>query len=128
MKKLTSLFSALLFVGVVAANDSSRLNPPQQTAVADVNRRSAELKAVNKAIWEFAEVGLQEKKSSALLIDKLKSAGFKIQSGVSGMPTAFVATAGSGKPIIGILAEYDALPGMSQKVDFNAIDGEESLL
>ena len=92
------------------------LRTSQQTAVSEVERRADEIKAVNKAIWELAEVGLQEHKSSGLLIEKLRADGFEIQTGVSGMPTAFVASYGSGRPIIGILAEYDALPGMSQKV------------
>lgn len=88
----------------------------QQTALADVEARRDELAAVNKAIWEFAEVGLEERKSAALLVEKLKAAGFTVKTGVADMPTAFVAEFGSGKPIIGILAEYDALPGLSQKV------------
>jgi aminobenzoyl-glutamate utilization protein B len=88
----------------------------QQAAIAEVDARGAELCAVNKAIWEFAEVGLEEHKSSALLVEKLKSAGFSVRTKVAGMPTAFVASFGSGKPVIGILAEYDALPGLSQKV------------
>jgi len=92
------------------------LRPAQQTAVADVEARRSELNDVNKAIWEFAEVGLEEHRSSALLVDKLKTAGFKVRVGVADMPTAFVAEFGSGKPIIGILAEYDALPGLSQKI------------
>ena len=71
---------------------------------------------VNRKIWQFAEVGLKEFKSSGLLMEQLKKGGFKIKKGISGMPTAFVATYGSGKPVIGILAEYDALPGMSQQV------------
>ncbi len=65
-------------------------------------------------IWEFAEVGYQETKSSALLQETLAQAGFKIEKGVAGMPTAFVASYGSGKPVIGILGEFDALPGVSQ--------------
>jgi aminobenzoyl-glutamate utilization protein B len=93
------------------------LRMSQQTAVADVESRTDELKSVNKSIWEFAEVGLQEHKSAALLVSKLKDNGFDVKHGVSDMPTAFVASYGSGKPIIGILAEYDALPGMSQKVE-----------
>jgi len=88
----------------------------QKTAIAAVEARSDELKAVNQAIWNFAEVGLQEHKSASLLVSKLRQNGFEVEPGVSGMPTAFVASYGSGKPIIGILAEYDALPGMSQKV------------
>ena len=65
-------------------------------------------------IWGFAEVGYQETKSTELLQDQLKAAGFKVEQGVAGIPTAFMATYGSGKPVIGILAEYDALPGVSQ--------------
>lgn len=65
-------------------------------------------------IWEYAEVGYKEIKSSALLQSTLKDNGFTMEAGVAGMPTAFVATYGSGSPIIGILAEYDALPGLSQ--------------
>ena len=69
---------------------------------------------VARQIWEWAELGYQETRSSALLQEELKTAGFKIEAGVAGMPTAFIATAGSGKPVIGILAEFDALPGLSQ--------------
>jgi aminobenzoyl-glutamate utilization protein B len=67
------------------------------------------------AIWSYAELGLQEYKSSALLIETFEREGFKIEKGLAGMPTCFVATYGSGKPVIGILAEYDALPMVSQK-------------
>ncbi|MBI3466245.1 MAG: amidohydrolase [Planctomycetes bacterium] len=109
-------------MGLVAAAAAQEKTPEppresQQTALADINARQDELNAVNKAIWEFAEVGLEERRSSALLVDKLRSAGFEIKTGVANMPTAFVASYGAGRPIIGILAEYDALPGMSQKVD-----------
>jgi aminobenzoyl-glutamate utilization protein B len=68
-----------------------------------------------RKIWEWAEVGYQEKRSSALLADALEKGGFRIERGVAAIPTAFVATIGSGKPIIGILGEYDALPGLSQQ-------------
>lgn len=66
-------------------------------------------------IWNYAEVGYQEYKSTAILQEKLKAAGFTVEAGVAEIPTAFVATYGSGKPVIGILAEYDALPGLSQQ-------------
>jgi aminobenzoyl-glutamate utilization protein B len=69
---------------------------------------------VARTIWEYAEVGYQETRSSALLQQELKGAGFSVEAGVAGIPTAFVATAGSGKPVIGILAEFDALPGINQ--------------
>ncbi|MBN4084718.1 amidohydrolase [Flavobacteriaceae bacterium AH-315-B10] len=66
-------------------------------------------------IWNYAEMGYQEEKSSALLQKTLKDEGFSIEIGVAGMPTAFIAEYGSGNPIIGILGEYDALPGLSQQ-------------
>jgi len=94
----------------------SQLRPSQKTAIAEIAKRARQLRDVNKAIWEFAEVGLEETRSSRLLIDHLEDAGFELEQGIAGMPTAFVASYGSGKPVIGILAEYDALPGMSQKV------------
>ncbi|MFM8913365.1 MAG: amidohydrolase, partial [Flammeovirgaceae bacterium] len=69
---------------------------------------------VAKAIWNFAELGYLETKSSALLQETLRKEGFTVQSGVADIPTAFVASYGSGKPVVGILAEFDALPGLSQ--------------
>ncbi len=67
-----------------------------------------------KKIWAWAEPGYQEKRSAALLADTLEQAGFKVERGVAKIPTAFVATVGSGKPVIGIMGEYDALPGLAQ--------------
>ena len=70
---------------------------------------------VSDQIWQFAELGLEEFKSSNLLIKTLNEAGFSVSSNVADMPTAFYADYGKGKPVIGILGEYDALPGLSQK-------------
>lgn len=70
---------------------------------------------VAKQIWGFAEVGYQEEKSSALLQKELKDAGFAVNAGVVGEPTGFTATFGSGKPVIAIVGEFDALPGLSQE-------------
>ena len=70
---------------------------------------------ISDKIWEYAELGLIEFKSSKLLADELERHGFKVERGVAGMPTAFVASWGEGKPVIGIMGEYDALPGLSQK-------------
>ncbi len=69
---------------------------------------------VAKQIWGFAEVGFMEVKSTALLQSELRNAGFTITTGVAGEPTAFVAEYGSGKPVIALLGEFDALPGLSQ--------------
>jgi aminobenzoyl-glutamate utilization protein B len=71
-------------------------------------------KKIAISIWDYAEVGFKENKSSALLQNTLKDNGFTVEAGVAGMPTAFVASYGSGSPVIAILAEYDALPGLSQ--------------
>ncbi len=70
---------------------------------------------ISDAVWSYAELGLQEEKSSALLIKTLEEAGFSVEKGLAGMPTCFVASYGSGKPVVGILVEYDALPMLSQK-------------
>ncbi len=83
-------------------------------AVAWIDRNAETLSRINKNIWSYAETGLQEFKSSRELMDFLKANGFTVEEGVAGMPTAFVASYGSGRPVIGILAEYDALPGLSQ--------------
>ena len=107
---------AISGIALKCAEAQDGLRPSQKTALEDVKRREVELKAVNQQIWSFAEVGLEETRSSQLLIAKLKAAGFEVRVGVGNMPTAFVATYGSGKPVIGILAEYDALPDLSQKM------------
>ena len=70
---------------------------------------------ISDAIWNYAELGMQEFKSSAILIKALEEEGFNVEKGVAGMPTCFVASWGSGKPVIGILGEFDALPMLSQK-------------
>ncbi|MGE3805793.1 MAG: amidohydrolase [Gemmataceae bacterium] len=85
------------------------------TVVESVNQRSEQSWDMAKKIWGWAEPGYKETRSSALLAGALKEAGFKIDMGVAGIPTAFTATLGEGKPVIGILGEYDALPGLSQE-------------
>jgi aminobenzoyl-glutamate utilization protein B len=95
------------------------LLPPKQTvmdwlAEPDVIARFG---AISDRIWEYAELGLQEFRSAALLIDTLEAEGFKVEKGLAGMPTCFVASYGSGSPVIGILAEYDALPMISQRAN-----------
>ncbi|HEY4209192.1 MAG TPA: amidohydrolase, partial [Puia sp.] len=84
-------------------------------AINDLDARYSEYKKIAFQIWDYAEVGYKEVRSSALLQKTLTDAGFKVRSGVADIPTAFVATYGSGSPVIGILAEYDALPGLSQQ-------------
>ncbi len=90
-----------------------------QSTKPDVLQRIDASKAVYDEIalkiWNYAEVGYQEVKSSGLLQDQLRREGFQVEAGVAGIPTAFVATFGSGSPVIGVLAEFDALPGISQE-------------
>jgi aminobenzoyl-glutamate utilization protein B len=115
--------AACTLIGVVwfssprgdSAGGADDLSPVQQDLVRTLDGMRAELVAVNQEIWELAELGLQEHRSAARLAGLLKKAGFKVREGVSDMPTAFVAEYGSGKPVIGILAEYDALPELSQE-------------
>jgi len=95
-------------------------DPPAATPVQDdmtkyLDSIRGDLVSVNQDIWTYAELGLQEHRSAARLIGVLRKAGFQVKEGVSGMPTAFVAEYGSGKPVLGILAEYDALPELSQQ-------------
>ncbi len=69
---------------------------------------------IAQTLWDLAELGYMEHRSAALLESSLEDAGFRVEIGVADMPTAFVASYGAGSPVVGILAEYDALPGMSQ--------------
>lgn len=110
-----SLYVSVVFVRTGVGDDAS-LRPSHQTALTDIAARESQLKQVNRLIWEFAEVGLEEKRSSALLVEKLRAGGFDVRVGLANMPTAFVASYGSGQPVIGILAEFDALPDLSQKI------------
>ena len=81
-----------------------------------VDQNAPHWKEVSKQIWDYAELGYHETKSSALLQEQLKAAGFSIQAGVADEPTAFIASYGEGKPVVGILGEFDALPGLSQRL------------
>ena len=80
-----------------------------------LDQTRARWEQVSRQIWDFHETALKETRSSALLADVLEKEGFQVRRGVGPLPTAFVATAGSGKPVVAILAEYDALPELSQK-------------
>ena len=114
----------LIFIGVsgvffapgATAADPGATTPVQSDLIKYLDSVQGELVSVNQDIWSFAELGLQEHRSAARLIGVLRKAGFQVKEGVSGMPTAFVAEYGSGRPIVGILAEYDALPELSQEV------------
>jgi aminobenzoyl-glutamate utilization protein B len=109
-----ALMALLVFLltGIPATAQSQE--GAKEAAVAWIDGNAETLRRVNRNIWSYAETGLKEFKSSRELMNLLKDNGFTVEEGVAGMPTAFVASYGSGRPVIGILAEYDALPGLSQ--------------
>jgi len=121
MKKIFSLILLTASIQVIAQKT-------KQDVIKAIDAGANTYADVAHKIWEFAEVGYQETKSSALLQETLAQAGFKIEKGVTGMPTAFTATYGSGKPVIGILGEYDALPGVSQDAvpEIKKVDGRSA--
>ncbi len=107
--------SILVLSGLMAVSVPAVAQGPDSISQALEGRRS-HYADIAQQIWNFAEVGYQEQRSSELLQSELRLAGFEIESGVAGMPTAFVASYGAGSPVIGILAEFDALPGIAQSV------------
>jgi len=88
----------------------------EATALSYLSANEESLSELAKDIWDHPELGLHEYRSSRLIADELEKAGFSVEMGVARMPTAFVASWGEGGAIIGILGEYDALPGLSQQV------------
>jgi len=109
---MTSLRLALLF----AAFGCFQAQTCAQSAILDaaLSKRLDQSWTMARQIWEWAELGYKEKQSAKLLADTLEEAGFKVERGLAGIPTAFTATMGTGTPVIGIMGEYDALPGLSQ--------------
>ena len=102
---------ALLLPGVALADTQSA----KTEAVERIDSQSGQLIEISDKVWAFAETALREYQSSALLADYAEAQGFEVTRGVAGLPTAFTARFGSGKPVIGIMGEYDALPGISQQ-------------
>lgn len=95
----------------------------KQAAIRAVEEKAELVAEVADRIWEYAELSLQEEKSAALYCKVLEREGFQVEKGICGIPTAFSASYGSGRPVIGILAEYDALSGLSQKA--GSVEREE---
>ena len=103
------------FLFLVTGISSFFIQGQSDYILSDLDSSKGEYSKMAMQIWEYAEMGYQEVKSSALLQNKLNEAGFTIQAGVAGIPTAFIAEYNNGGPVIAILGEYDALPGLSQK-------------
>jgi aminobenzoyl-glutamate utilization protein B len=114
-KSVLCLLSPVLCLLSTAAPAHAQKTKPELIAQIDATRKTSEDIALK--IWNYAEIGYKETQSSALLQSTLRAAGFTVQAGVADMPTAFVASYGSGSPVIGLLAEFDALPGVSQTAD-----------
>ncbi len=108
MKRLAWIPIVTAFVAVPAAAQDD------VDVLGFLDSRYEQTADVARSLWEFAEVGYQETRSSRLLQAELAQAGFEIEDGVAGIPTAFIASYGSGEPVVAILAEYDALPGINQ--------------
>ena len=92
----------------------------------DLDNKKDRYTTIAQKIWEYAEMGFQEEKSATLLQETLSAEGFTITKGVAGMPTAFIAEYGEGKPVIALLGEYDALPGLSQEAVPEKKSGEKA--
>lgn len=108
MKRTTASFILSLLLGISAT--------AQVSVIREVDARAEHFGEVSRQIWENPETGFHETQSSALLREELKAAGFRVTENIAGIPTAFIAEWGSGKPVIGLIGEYDALPGLSQEV------------
>lgn len=110
-----ALFPVLFFTPfLVSAQDKEAL---KTNAIKSLDTQFDAYKKIAHQIWDYSEVGYKEYKSSELLQNTLKNAGFSVNPNVADIPTAFVATFGEGKPVIGILAEFDALPGLGQAAE-----------
>jgi len=108
-------FAAVFAIVAVLAVSARAQRDDKAALTQRLDARRDHYATVAKEIWGFAEIGYQEQKSSALLQQELQAAGFAVRAGVAEIPTAFVATYGSGKPVVAIIGEYDALPGLSQE-------------
>lgn len=108
MRRLVAVSALVLAPAAAAQRDAGTV------VLQSLDAKAGHYAEIAKQIWGFAELGYQEVQSSALLQGQLKQAGFTVQTGVADEPTAFIASFGSGKPVIGVLGEFDALPGLSQ--------------
>lgn len=104
-----------LTLTLIALSVSTMAQNSKKDVMKAIDAKSEEYTTIAKKIWDYAEVGFQETNSSALLQETLTKSGFKVEKGVGGMPTAFIASYGQGKPVIAILGEFDALPGIAQE-------------
>ncbi len=109
--------SALVLLSPTTVSAPAAPDADKEAAFRWLDANADAMRKVSMNIWSAAELALHEYKSSRELMSYLESSGFRVEKGVAGMPTAFVANYGSGKPVIAIYGEYDALAGLSQKAE-----------
>lgn len=107
-RRLSAFFTLILFLPALVFGDS------RDALISEIDERYEQNRDIALSIWKLAELGYLEVESSALLKETLTDEGFSVKTGVADIPTAFMAEAGSGLPIIAVLAEFDALPGITQ--------------
>ncbi len=104
----------VLAFAITYNSQAQKMSASKAAAIKDIEGRTTELTTISDKIWAAEEIAFQETISADLLADYAEANGFTVERGVAGIPTAFIATYGSGSPVIGILGEFDALPGLSQ--------------
>ncbi|NBO58912.1 MAG: M20/M25/M40 family metallo-hydrolase, partial [Chitinophagia bacterium] len=105
----------LLTIGFSQAQENKSIPANKQTVLNSIAQQEKDLISISDKVWAAAEIAMKEYQSAKVLSDYAEQKGFKVTRNVAEIPTAFIAEYGSGKPIIGILGEFDALPGLSQK-------------
>ena len=106
-RKSISFIVFVLFTSAIFSDD----------VLNSIDHHKSKFENIALEVWEYAELGYQEKQSSNMLAKSLQDEGFQVQKGVAGIPTAFIAEFNNGGPVIGILGEFDALPGLAQSKD-----------
>ena len=111
---MKNLLSIVFVIGSTFLLNSQSVNKLKKDLLNSIEEKTLELTSLSDKIWEAAEVAFREDKSAEYLIEYAEANGLTIERGLAGMPTAFTASYGEGKPVIGIIGEFDALPGLSQ--------------
>lgn len=117
IKRLAATIATLLFLimSICSFAQANNLSANKQAILNSIAKHQNELTELSNKVWSYAETAMKEKQSSKVLADYAEAQGMKVERGVAGIPTAFIATYGTGKPIIAVMGEFDALPGLSQK-------------
>jgi aminobenzoyl-glutamate utilization protein B len=106
-RKSISFIVFVLFTSAIFSDD----------VLNSIDHHKSKFENIALEVWEYAELGYQERQSSNMLAKSLQDEGFQVEKGVAGIPTAFIAEFNNGGPVIGILGEFDALPGLAQSKD-----------